>query len=510
MTSPETDTGDLSQEGADTPPTEDVQAEDVQADKPKLKLDIKVDKPSACERHVTVTIDREDVDRYINESFDELMPKAEVPGFRPGRAPRKLVESRFRKQVGEQVKSSLLMDSMTQVSDECEFSAISEPDFDFDAIDVPDEGAMTFEFDIEVRPEFDLPKWKGMKIEKPVREFAKEDVDRHLQNLLARYGEMTVVDGPAKADGQVEIDVRFRHNGREVSHLHKTTVKVKPILTFHDTAIEGFDKLLEGAKAGDKLSTKAVISHESLDEGLRGEEVDVEIHVVAVKELKLPEIDEDLLSKIGDFENEGELRDAVESEMERQVLYHQQRRVREQITALLIESADWALPPDMLRRQARRELERAVMELQRSGFGVDEIRAHENELRRNSMASTSRALKEHFILERIAEEENIEADDNDYSREIALIAYSQGDSPRRVRARLEKRGQMDALRNQIIERKVIEMITEEADFKEVEFKPREANEEAVDFAVGGEVDENIPEAKHGGSAEELPLPVDHT
>ncbi len=100
------------------------------------------------------------------------MPTAAVPGFRAGRAPRKLVETRFRKDVGEQVKGTLLMDSMTQVTEDEEFSAISEPDFDFDAVEVPDEGPMTFEFDIEVRPEFDLPKWKGLKIERPVREFS--------------------------------------------------------------------------------------------------------------------------------------------------------------------------------------------------------------------------------------------------------------------------------------------------------------------------------------------------
>ena len=72
-------------------------------------------------------------------------------------------------------------------------------------------------------------------------------------------------------------------------------------------------------------------------------------------------------------------------------------------------AANWELPPAMLRRQSRRELQRAVMELQRSGFSEEEIRAHENSLRQNSMASTARALKEHFILERIAEEEEIDA-----------------------------------------------------------------------------------------------------
>ena len=133
-------------------------------------------------------------------------------------------------------------------------------------------------------------------------------------------------------------------------------------------------------------------------------------------------------------------------------------------------AANWELPPGLLQRQARRELQRAALELQRSGFSDDEIRSHENALRQNSMASTARALKEHFILERIAEEEEIDANEQDYDDEIRLIASQTKDSPRRVRARLEKSGSMDVLRNQIIERKVIKRILAHATFKEVPYK----------------------------------------
>ena len=121
-------------------------------------------------------------------------------------------------------------------------------------------------------------------------------------------------------------------------------------------------------------------------------------------------------------------------------------------------SANWDLPPELLKRQSRRELERAVLELRRSGFSDDQIRAHENELRQNTLSTTARALKEHFILERIAEEEKISDDPQDYENEIRLIAAQSGESVRRVRAQLEKRGLMDILRNQIIERKTIELV----------------------------------------------------
>ena len=125
------------------------------------------------------------------------------------------------------------------------------------------------------------------------------------------------------------------------------------------------------------------------------------------------------------------------------------------------------------------------MELQRSGFSEEEIRAHENVLRQNSRASTARALKEHFILERIAEDQEIDADEQDYDAEIAMIARQTNESPRRVRARLEKQGSMDVLRNQIIERKVIDLILANAMFKEVPYQIEESDVAALELTAAG-------------------------
>ncbi len=178
---------------------------------------------------------------------------------------------------------------------------------------------------------------------------------------------------------------------------------------------------------------------------------------------------------------------------------------------LLTKSADWELPPGLLKRQSARELERAVMELRRSGFSEAEIRARENELRQNSAASTATALKEHFILERIAEEEKIDVDEGDYDKEIFLIAVQSGESPRRVRAQLEKRGLMDVLRNQIIERKVLELVQSEAKFKDVPYEPQKNDTEAISMAAGGGAGAAIPvitEAKAEDGDEDNPGPRD--
>ena len=395
------------------------------------------------------------------------------------------------------------MDSMTQITEDEKFSAISEPDFDPLAVELPDEGPMTFEFDIEVRPEFDLPEWKGLKVERPVREFAAADVDKRLEQILARHGRLVPHNGPASTGDYISCNLTFKNGAVELSSAKEEVIRLRPVLSFRDGRIEDFDEAMKGVKAGETREATAKISTDAPNESLRNQEITAVFEVLEVKKLELPKLTHELLDEMGGFQSEGELRDAISEDLKRQLEYHQQQEARRQITGALTASADWQLPPDLLRRQARRELERAVLELRRNGFSDAEIRAYENDLRQNSLTSTAKALKEHFILERIAEEENIEAEGDDYDQEIKYIAAQSGESVRRVRARLDKQGLMDALRNQVIERKVIDLVLEHAKFNDVPFKPEGTETEAIEQTAGGEDESEIPEAKHAGEAEPL-------
>ena len=474
----------------------------------KLDLDVKIQARSACERHITVTIPRSDIDRYLGKAFSELMDKAAVPGFRAGRAPRKLVELRFRKDVGDQVKGSLLMDSLEQISESHDLSPISEPDFNPLAIEVPETGPMTFEFDIEVRPEFELPNWNGLKIERPVREFTADDVEKQLQNLLARHGKLTPFDGPAEAGDYLSLNLKFKDGETLISSVDEEVIRIRPTLSFRDGKVEKFDKLMKGVKAGETRVGKAKLSDDAPNEQLRGKEITAEFEVLEVKKLELPELSKHFLEQLGGFESEAELRDVIKDNLDRRLAYEQQRRARQQILASLTEAANWDLPPALLKRQSVRELERAVLELRRSGFSEEEIRAHENELRQNSRTNTARALKEHFILERIAEDQKIEDQPEDYDDEIKLIAKQSGESVRRARAQLEKRGLMDTLRNQIIERKTIDLILSKATFKDVPYVIEGTDAEAIDQAAGGEEAE-IPEAQEAHEPAPTPHQQEH-
>src|SRR5437868_8111380 len=212
------------------------QAEEGQEEKEKqrLALDVKIDSPSACERHVTVSVAKEDVSRYVADAFNELTPKAELPGFRPGRAPRKLVESRFKEHIADQVKGKILMDSLAQMSDDHQFTAISEPDFDMKSVQLPEDGPMVFEFDIEVRPEFDVPRWKGLTLERPTHEYSDAEVHERLKQLLSKYGQLEPHEGPIEEGNFVTMTLRTSYEGRQLSQLTEETIEVRPTLSLVD------------------------------------------------------------------------------------------------------------------------------------------------------------------------------------------------------------------------------------------------------------------------------------
>jgi len=477
---------DEARRGSLTEVTEESSAEEGEE---KLHLEVEILETSACERHVTVTIAREDIDRYFDRELADLVPTAQVPGFRPGRAPRNLVARRFRKELAEQVKTALLVDSIEQVTEEYDLKTISEPDFDPEVIQLPDEGPLTFEFDVEVQPRFDLPEWRGIRIELPRLEVTDEHVDVTLRRVLEERGQLKPYDGPAEPGDYIVANLTFRAGDQVLSSAEGEVIRIRPVLSFRDGKIENFDKLMTGVRPGQTVECEAQLSDETGRPELRGTKVRATFEIEDVKRLEVPELDQELLDELGGFESEAELRDAIKERIEEQLAYRRREQIREQITDALLRDADWELPPRLLARQSRREVERTALELRASGFSEEQVRAFLNELWQHSRQRTARALRSHFILERIAEVEGLEVTEEDIDEEIRRLAAQTGESFRRIRAQLEKSGNWDVLINQALERKVLDLIMAHAEVVEVAPGTDLVDVEALDWAAGGQFEE---------------------
>ncbi len=451
----------------------------------RLSLDVHIDNSGPCRKHVRVRIPRTDLSHFHGEALGEFSEQADVPGFRKGHAPAKLIEKRFRKELDGEVKQRILMRSLQQVADDHKLDPIDEPDLDVETLKIPEEGDFEFEFDVEVRPEFDLPDYKGLQIRRPVREVTDKDVDAYLEQFLSQHGQLVPHEEAAAAGDFVVLEATFTHNGEKLKSADELIVQIKPKLRFHDAELAGFDKLMKGVKAGDTRDARLIVSQEAESIEMRGETVEAQFAVQDVKRLRLPELDKEFLNRLG-VETESELREEVRRILERQVTFEQRQSARAQVLEKITESAKWELPEKLVLKQVENALRRQILEMQQAGYTRQQILAKENELRQQAVTSTRQALKEHFVLDKIATNEKIEVDPDDIDTEVRLMALQQGESPRRLYARMIKSGMIENLEAQIRERKAIDHILEGAKFKDLPAeKPAKNDIEAADFSICG-------------------------
>ncbi len=448
----------------------------------KLDLDVQITDAGPCKKHIKVSIPRTEVERQFNESLGSVRREAQMPGFRPGRAPKSLVQVRFRKEVSGQVKSALLMACMEQLDSEHKLNPISQPNLDVDAIDLPDDGPMAFEMDVEVQPDFALPTYKALTVKRPVKEVTAADVEAQQKGFLERYAQLVPKDGGAAIGDFLTADLTFHKDGVTFNEAKELQFRIQPELRFQDGHVPDLAKALVGAKAGDVREADAQVGSSSPDPALRGQTIRVTFKVHDLKSLRLPEVDAEFLRGIG-FDSEGELKDALKEVLDRRIAYQQRQAIRAQVVDQLIQDVPFDLPADLVARQERSTLRRQVEEMRQAGLGEGEIRAREAEVRANAHEQTLRSLKEFFLLSKIAEAEEIKVEDADIEAEILAIAARTDESPRRIRSRIEKENLLDGLTQQIMERKTLDRILDYVKYEDVPMVEERAVE-TLDEAAG--------------------------
>lgn len=478
--SSETETPDTA---ATEPTPEELAAVDALVPEKMEKLDQKVEIKDVgpCKKHVKVTVDRAGIDKQFNEKFTELVHSEQptVRGFRPGKVPRKMVEQRYYKTVAEEVKTAVLMASLEQLAEEQTISPLSPPELDPFAIQIPQEGPLVYEFDIEVRPEFDLPDYKGLKIRKPTHNFSDKEVEEEKRRLLEPNGQTVPKDGDnptVELNDLITADVVIKHGEREMNRLEEVRVKVEKQLALSDGVAAKFGDTIAGAKIGDTRTVDIMLSQEIANPSLKGATVQAAFTVKDIKTVRLPELDEALLHEFGVNTPEA-FNELVKSVLDRRLEYTQRQAARAQVLQLLAADANWELPQDMLRRQVRKTLQRKVMEMRSAGMSDEQIRGRSRLLEQDALKSTAAALKEHFVLQKIAEVEKMEIEDSDIDDELERIADQSGESFRKVKARFEKEDLIEALATDLLERKALDLVLSNATYEEYELQPEEQEQE---------------------------------
>ena len=451
------------------------------ADAPAEKLAQKVDIRDAgpCKKHVKVTVDGAAIRTRFDEKYSEMMVNtpAQVPGFRHGKAPRKIVEKKYAKEVTADVRTEVLMASLEQLADEELLSPLAPPQLDPNSVVMPEDGGdMVYEFDIEVRPEFDLPEYKGLKIRRPIHNPSDADVDREMKRMLEPLAELVDKSSPDGGTLALELedvmvsDLTIRDGVRDLNHVTDVRLKVEKRLALDDGVAEDFGAVMVGAQVGDERTVEILLTPDVAAETDLNRRVNAIFKVKGIKSIQVPALTTEVLAKFNVRTPEA-FDILARTRLDRMLEYQQRQEARQQVLQLLAGKADWQLPQDLLQRQARKTLSRKVMEMRSSGIDEVAISRRQRVLAQDAIRSTATALKEHFVLQKIAEVEKLEIEDADIDAEIDAIADRTNETPRRVKARLQREDMMEVLATDLLERKALDLILESAEYDDYDKDP---------------------------------------
>jgi trigger factor len=429
---------------------------------------IKIEDAGPATKKVSVEVPQEVIASKLEEQFKQLRREAALPGFRPGHAPRKLIEKRFHSDVRDQVKRTLISESYQQAISKNSLSVIGEPHFDSaETIELPETGSLNYSFEVEVQPDIDLPPLVGLSVKKPKVQVKEEHVDQAMLNLRQQQGVLVPVEDRGVESGDYLVaDVHLKVDGAVVSHQHDAEVIAKPG-RFAGVQIDDLDVKLQGQKPGEKREFTVTGPEAHPNEQIRGKQVNVEIDLKDIKKLELAELDAAFLEGLG-FANESELREALREQMLQRVDYDIQQSMRDQINNYLLQNVFIDLPSKLSDRQADRVLQRRRIEMLMRGLPEDQADARIDALRDGIKDEAVRDLKLFFILQKIAGDFNVEVDEAELNGRIALLAAQSGKRPEKLKQEMTADNSLVSMYVQMREQKALDKILESAKVEDVD------------------------------------------
>ncbi len=435
----------------------------------ELKNTVTIADAGPCKKKVTIEIPEEKVKKAVDDRYVELQRDAILPGFRKGRAPRRLLEKRFSKETSEQIKLKLIADASDEAIKEQKVSPLRDPNIDFEKIALPESGTFKFDFDVEVAPEFELPALEGIEVKKTKVQVTDSQVEKEIADLQ-KWSGMWVPkeEGQINPGDKIVADVTIKTEGAEESEkLDNSEIFVRKNGHVGDVVVEKLDELVKSAKPGDTKSTSVELPKTYFEEKYRGKKVDLEIKIKEVKYLKPSELNEEFFKRYS-ADSLDELKEKIREELQMKNEQNQRQEISEQIYKYLLDKTSFDLPLDIAAEQSQNILQRRYLNLLRMGYKQEQINEQIENLKAASDQQAKDQLKIFFIMEKIAAKLGIEVSEEEINGYIAQMALQQGQRPERLRQTMERDGYLGELKLQAREDKCIAKLLETAKITEVE------------------------------------------
>jgi len=432
-------------------------------------VNITVENLAPCKKLLRVEVDAKSVDETFDAITKDYQKQASLPGFRPGKAPRDLVAKKYDAEIQGEAKRKLIGDAYRKALEEKKIAALGYPDIE--EIQFGRGQSLQFAATIETAPEFQLPEYKGLAVNREIKSVTDADVERAL-NLLAqqhvkfetaarelKMGDVAVVNYTGASEGRPLTEVAPAAKG--LTEQKNFWVDIAP-----NTFIAGFADQLVGAKAGDKRTVNVDFPADFVTKELAGKKAVYDVEVIEVKEKVLPPID-DALAKTFGAENVEKLRAGVRVDLENELKYSQTKAIRGQILGALLAQASFDLPESAVAHETKNVVYNIVQENTKRGVGRDLIEKEKDQIYNAAATSAKERVRMAFLIQRIAEKEDIKVSQEEVLQRVQAMAQAYQIPVDKFIKDLQKRNGINELYDQIAHEKVLTFLENNAKISDV-------------------------------------------
>jgi trigger factor len=434
-------------------------------------MNIVVEKQPKCVAIMRAEIPAEKVRSQRDRIVSGYASKARLQGFRPGKAPRHIVEKRYEKEITEELNGHLISEAYDE--------AIRQESLKVLDFGVPEnltyhpEGQLTFDAKLTLAPEVQLPEYKGLTVTVPSAEVPAEEIEKQLSALQERFADFKDIEGRPLAMGDFAvIDYTSTLDGKPTEEaIGKPAGYIGGREGFwirldEKTFLPGFSEQLVGLNPGDSKDIPLTLPADFPLSELASRELVFSVSVKEIKEAVLPELNDELAEKLAPGKTMDDIREIIRSNIENE----RRRKIDDmkvnQIVAHFNSQVDFELPEDLVTRETQSQADSMVSRGVQAGMTEEEIEAQQNEIFSSAAHQAVTNLKTNFILQEIARAESLVVSDNELANHLAQLATARKIAPRKFIRDLQRGGRLSNIRSSMLVGKAIDFLLEHANVVE--------------------------------------------
>lgn len=449
-----------------------------------MKTDVEELSPTRV--RLTVEVPFDELKASLDHAYREVGRQVRIPGFRPGHVPRQVLDQRVgRGAVLEHAINEAVPEFYAKAVQDAQVTALGQPEVEITKLEDGTEIAFTAE--VDVRPSFEIPDLADVHVVVDDADVSPDQVEEYLGALRERFASLRAASRPAQPGDFVSIDLSAQVDGEPVADAQATGVSYE---VGSGTMLDGLDEALEGMSADET----ATFQTELAGGQLAGSQADVTVTVRSVKVKDLPELDDDFAQSASEFNTVGELRSNTRKQMEAMRRAGQGGQARDRAIEALLTRIDMPLPETLVEHEIEHRRESLQRDLDQAGLTVESYAESRQlsaaDIEKEVGDEVRQSVKARFILDHLAEQEDLTIEQDEIGQYITQLAYQSGVSPDQFARQLTSSGQLSAVVSDVLRSKAADLLAE---------RVKVTDESGRKVVVGGKQDEDAGDEEAAGA-----------